>query len=179
MKNSAHRISKPNFLLVAGDGRNVGKTHLACKIIEHLSTLTAVVGVKVSPHFHSSETNNILFKTEDFIIAEEKEITQKDSSLMLQAGAKRVFFVMAKPEIIAEAFLELDKHLPKGPVICESGGLHEIVEPGAFIFVKKKDSEIQKRQHLKYAPEIVENDGTFFSFQPEKIDFQNNQIVLK
>ena len=45
------KIHKSNFLLVAGNGRNVGKTFLACEIIKQLSQKNEVTGVKISPHF--------------------------------------------------------------------------------------------------------------------------------
>jgi len=42
----------PNILLVSGNGRNSGKTTLACKIIERFSKDHEITGLKISPHFH-------------------------------------------------------------------------------------------------------------------------------
>ena len=92
------KVQKPNFLLIAGNGRNVGKTFLACKIIRQLSKKQEVIGVKVSPHIHPVNKGKIIIKKNGFIIIEEDQITQKDSSLLLQAGAQKVYFVMAARE---------------------------------------------------------------------------------
>ena len=179
MSSLPNKISKPNFLLIAGDGRNVGKTYLACKIISHLSKKLDVIGIKITPHFHKSEVKNILQQTKEFVIAEENEITEKDSSLLLQAGAKKVYFIMVKPDKIKEAFFELEKLLPVSPVVCESGGLNEVIQPGLFLFVKKKGVDIQKSNYLKYSPLLVENDGKDFTFHPESIQFINNRFSIE
>ncbi len=44
--------SMPNILLIAGTGRNVGKTLLACEIIQQLSKTMAVTAIKTSSHEH-------------------------------------------------------------------------------------------------------------------------------
>ncbi len=87
----------PKLILITGNGRNVGKTSFATEIIRHLSESIDIIGIKVSPHIHDlNEDLEIICKTQNFIVAEEKGRSKKDSSLLLQAGAKRVFFIMAE-----------------------------------------------------------------------------------
>lgn len=173
------RFEIPNLLLIAGNGRNVGKTFLACKIIKHLSINQEVIGLKISPHFHEIEKSKILIQSDKFVIIEETKLNKKDSSLMLQAGAERVFFVMAEQENLQAAFLQLKTFLPKKAIVCESGGLREYIIPGGFLFVKKENEKIIKSQQLKYSPIIVENNGSGFDFNTEKIEYTNNRFLIE
>jgi len=173
------KIKIPNLLLIAGNGRNVGKTTLACKIISYFASKTEVIGLKISPHNHNSNKSEIIFKNEKIIVAEEKKISTKDSSLMLQAGAKKVYFVMVKPEYLHEAVEHLINNLPNCLIVCESGGLNEWVAPGMFLMVKRKDEEIVKTHLLKHSPFIVNNDGKHFDFDIQNLEYGNLQISLK
>ena len=168
----------PNLLLIAGNGRNVGKTHLACKIIKHFSPYEEVTGLKISSHFHPIEKENIILENENFIIAEERNNGTKDSSLMLLAGAKKVYFVMSKRDYLKDAFNELFHLLPENLIVCESGGLHEFVKPGLFLFVKRADEKIVKKHLLEYAPIIVNNDGKNFDFNIQQIEFIKNKFRI-
>lgn len=171
-----NKIQVPNMLLIAGNGRNVGKTTLACRIIAHLSRQTEVTGIKISSHFHEYAKKPLIEVKGKFVILQEKEHTQKDSSLMLQAGASKVFFVMAKREYLHEAFLALNPLLGNNAVVCESGGLNEIVEPGLFLFVNEKDRPVEKYWHLETNPVPVQNNGTDFDMKIESISFGDHQI---
>lgn len=165
-------IKLPNLILIAGNGRNVGKTFLACKIIHQLSQKHEVYGLKITPHFHSFIETDVLFKNEKFIIVNETQINSKDSSLFLQAGARKVLFVMTKQEHLTEAFEYLQNHfLSNQIIICESGGLHELVTPGLFFFVKKNNEQIVKTQLLRFSPILVNNNGKEFDFDTLDIEF--------
>jgi len=179
MESLQRKISYQNILLVAGDGRNVGKTYWCRKCIEHLSKNTEVIGVKITPHFHDFLENDILIKTDDFVIIQEKEINQKDSSLMLQAGASTVYFVMCKKDKLAEAFQHLATYLSDNIVVVESGGLHEIIKPGLFFFMKNHDKEISKTDYLKFNPIIISNTGKEVDFDIQKIDCKHNKVFIK
>ncbi len=172
-------IKMPNLLLIAGNGRNVGKTTLACRIISLFAPKTAVTGLKISPHQHSFNNDDVLFKNEKITILDEKQNSLKDSSLMLQAGAKWVYFVMVKQEHFNDSIDILIDLLPKSLIICESGGLHEFVSPGLFLMVKQKEEKIVKKHLLQYSPIIVNNDGKDFDFDIQKLEFINHQINIK
>lgn len=173
------RNKMPNLLLIAGNGRNVGKTYFACRIIDFLSKKTEVCGVKISSHFHPINNADVLLENERFVILEEKRRTTKDSSLLLQAGAKKVLFIMATQENAAEAFEEVQSFLPQHAIICESGGLHEIITPGLFFFVNRNGQEIIKKHHLNHSPIIVNNNGEDFDFNINNINYSNHKFTLK
>ncbi|HSO84935.1 MAG TPA: hypothetical protein VLQ91_00175 [Draconibacterium sp.] len=169
-----------NFLLISGNGRNVGKTYFACQIIKYFSEKYLVTAVKISPHFHEIPENaDVLFNSEDFIVINETTITHKDSSLFLQSGAEKVLFVMVKPENLLKAFQFLKPLLQEGPVICESAGLGKIVRAGLSFFLKKKDEQNLKNQTQAQNSQIIENDGQFLNFNFDQIGFENNQFFLK
>ena len=169
-----------HMILIAGDGRNVGKTFLACKIIRHLSESAEVIGIKISPHFHDLQNEEyIVIKNDRYIIAEEKAITRKDSSLMLQAGAKKVYFIMTRQEHLKEAFSSISEKLLNHVIVCESGGLQELVQPGLFLFVKAKDQYIQKKHLLNNAPIIITNHNKSFDFDVKSIGYRSNQINVR
>jgi hypothetical protein len=173
------RIQIPNLLLIAGNGRNVGKTTLACKIIRRFTSETDVTGLKITPHFHPIKKADVIYKSDNFVIVNENQITGKDSSLMLQAGAKQVFFVMAKREFFHEAVDKLFQALPRDLIICESGGLHEWVTPGLFFMVKQTDETIVKTHLLTHSPIIINNDGQNFDFDINRLEFCNRKIIIK
>ncbi len=167
-----------NLLLIAGNGRNVGKTYFACEIIKSLAQKTVVYGLKISSHFHPVSNDSILEQNDKFTIAEETKRTRKDSSRMLQAGAKKVYFLMAPQTHLLEAFNHMSKLLPEVALVCESGGLHEFIQPGLFFFVNKNGASIKKHEHLQYKPIMVNNSGIAFNFNPKNIKYTNDGFGL-
>jgi hypothetical protein len=169
----------PNMILIAGAGRNTGKTSFACALIKKFSQDHRVTALKFSPHMHEGQnTDHIIFQTEEFIILKEQALSKKDSSLMLQAGASEVFFIQGDRSRIQEAFDHIKSHLTDGPVICESGGLHEYVEPGLFFFLKKGGSVTEGKQSaLIYNPIIL---GSFDEADQfvDKIRFESNKFLF-
>lgn len=133
---------KNSLLLVAGNGRNTGKTSIACKIIKTFSSKYKIISVKICPHFHEHDSENLLESSECISIIEEKHLTSKDSSLMLQAGASKAFYIQAKDAYIKPAFIKLQKYLDEDAfLICESGGLRHSFKPDVFLFVKNGGGE--------------------------------------
>ena len=169
-----------NFLIISGNGRNVGKTFFACRIIEFLSQNHAVTAVKISPHFHQiSENADMLINSEHLVVINETEISHKDSSLFLQSGAAKVFFVMANPEYPEKAFQFLKPFLTEGPVIFESAGLGEIINAGLSFFLKKPGDPILKNKPVAQHSHIIENEGGIMNFDITKIGFEDNKFDLK
>ncbi len=167
------------MILLAGNGRNVGKTTFALLIIRHLVKYGDVIGLKTSPHMHDlNEDLEVLIRTSDYVVAEEKGQSKKDSSLMLQAGAKRVFFIMAKDEFLEQAFSVITKKLEDAIVVAESGGLSTLITPGFFFFVKHPEDQITKKHSLKYNPIMVNNGDTGFDFEVERLSFKNKHIFI-
>ena len=179
LKTGNKRLNLSNLLLISGNGRNVGKTYLACEVIKALSKTHAVTGVKISSHFHPFNKENVIIENKNFVLLEEKELTQKDSSLMLQAGAEKVIFVMAEQQNLKEAFSHLNHLLSDNPIICESGGLAEFVDAGVFLFVKRENDEIVKSHLLEFLPKIIENGNSGFNLDIGKIKFSKNHFSLE
>jgi len=175
-----NRLYFGNLLLVSGNGRNVGKTFFACRIIELLAQKYPVTAVKISPHLHEiPENSDILYRTDDFVVINETEISQKDSSLFLQSGAKKVLFVMAKPENLNDVFQSIKPGLTNGPVVCESAGLGEIIDAGLSFFIKKPNEAIIKNHKQARRSQIIENNGQNLNFDITQIEFEDNQFKLK
>ncbi len=132
--------------MVAGNGRNVGKTLLSCRIIEHLCKSTDVYAVKISSHFHSLDKEaEIMTQTNDFCIVKETLQTRKDSSRMLMAGATEVFYVQCKNPNLPDMFETLQTYLPTDkPVIIESGGLYNFINPHTLYYIQGEDTSKQK-----------------------------------
>ena len=178
-------IVSPKLLLIAGTGRNTGKTTLACHIIRKFSAVQPIIGIKITPHFHKeSQSGKILINTADLFIAEETNpATEKDSSLMLFAGAQMVYFVMAGDEHLVEAYNEIHKRIPENAlIICESGGLRHKLVPGLFFMMTGKESGITKpatEKLMLLADRQIYFDGEKINFDLDVIEIVNNQWTLK
>lgn len=169
----------PNILLVAGTGRNIGKTILACRILEQLAKNHEPVGIKISPHFHPMEDEQeYVYQSENFGIIEEKSITKKDSSRMLQAGSARVFYVQCKKEYLSDALERLFPLLnQKAPVVVESGGLYDLAEPGLLLYIS--GNEIKKKIQIRPESNVIAlSQNEVKDFKEENIHFANGKFTI-
>ena len=178
-------LKLPQLLLIAGTGRDSGKTTLVCRIIQKFSALQSLVAIKITPHFHkNSESGKVLMDTENLYIAEETDSTTgKDSSRMLKAGASHAYFVMVKDENLEEAFMQIRGLIPPDSlIICESGGLRNHFNPGLFFMMNKKGTEAIKSSADKlipFADRVITFDGEKIDFNPDIIEIIDNQWCLK
>jgi len=176
---------KKNILLIAGTGRNVGKTLFACRLIEELACKNELVCIKVSPHFHKlSAEIEIIRDTENFSIAKENNKKgSKDSNRLFQAGCGKVYYVQAKDDHLPEVLSYFEKIISaETPVICESGGLRDLIEPGLFLMINKENNINIKPRAISYgqlADKWIEFNGDNFDFTAEKIVFTNNEWKIK
>ena len=167
----------PNLLMIAGTGRKVGKTTLACKVIRHISKKHNVVGIKISPHMHNQVNGQkIIAQGPDYLIIEETNPgSDKDSSRMLRAGATQVFSLQTKDRHFQAPFQTLMGLIPKGqPIVCESGALLNYAKPGLFILVKRQGQTAFKKgiDQLPYQPDRwVTFDGEGFDLEATGIQF--------
>lgn len=167
----------PQMLLIAGTGRNTGKTTLACGIIRKFGSICSIIALKITPHFHKNvESGKVIISSENLYIAEEPDAwTGKDSSLMLQAGALKSYFVMVADACLDEALQAIIPLIPPGSlVVCESGGLRSRIVPGLFFMMSTPGSDAVKQASEKLkllADRLITFDG-------EKIDFDLNAIEI-
>jgi hypothetical protein len=173
----------PNILLIAGDGRNVGKTTLACKIINKFSWENEITGLKITPHFHPlKETDNVIIKNENIVLVQEQSTdSHKDSSLMLQSGASKVYYLQVHDEYLSDAFESVVKLVGNVPIVCESGGLGKVINPGVFLFVRMLCCQVvntEKYEFSELADKLVTNNGSGFDFSLGELELNNNNWNL-
>ncbi|MBC35608.1 MAG: hypothetical protein CL663_06160 [Bacteroidetes bacterium] len=166
-----------SLMLIAGSGRNVGKTSLVCKLIDEKKSQTDLIAIKVSPHIHEEQDEKSkLFSGQGYAVYEEFDPNgSKDSSKMLKAGAKRVFYIQADDRRVGEAFSKLKEILPKLPIIAESGGLRHYYRPGLFLMCHKDDTEITKEKSLVLLPKV----NQIVHFENDSYENDIKSVVLK
>jgi len=169
-----NEISK-NILLISGSGRNIGKTSFIRKVIE-CNASQKPVAVKITPHFHEPTSGLLsISDTPNYRIFQEANRTSgKDSSLFLEAGAWKVFYIQAPDIYLKETFsLLVPQLLPDQPIVIESAALRKFIEPGLYLFIQKEDQEVKPSalEMRKLADCLVFSDGVQFSRNPESITF--------
>jgi len=143
------------LLLIAGSGQNVGKTTLACHILQNEKEKNPTA-VKITPHFHQITEGLVqIANGNNWALYEETSKTSnKDSALYLQNGAAKSYLIQTPDSGLTEAFSELKKILPpKNPVVIESAALINIIQPGLFILVLPAGNRIRKKySHCSVMP---------------------------
>lgn len=169
-----------NILLIAGTGRNVGKTRFAEKLIQHFSAEHQIIAVKISPHFHTILPDEVLvYNAPECIITQETKINHKDSSRMLQAGAQKVYYIQTEQEHLQQAFEMLLKLTGDLPLICESGGLNRIIKAGLFVLVAGDQIPPNKQHNLNHEPIIIPSNNGNPVFRAEEFLLHDNQWNYK
>jgi hypothetical protein len=159
----------PNLIIIAGNGRNSGKTSMCRRIIKESGT-SGISAIKISQHFHDPGEGVLLIsENKDFAIFEETNRgTGKDSAEMLRAGAGKVYFIQVTDGSAGSAFREVLSLIPSGkPIICESPSLINHYEPGIFIIMVSDDesgrkdiSEMKKHVHIEFTLERLNSTAT-------------------
>lgn len=165
-----------NLLIIAGTGTKCGKTTMACRLIEQYRGLK-ITAIKITPHFHETTPGlKALAEKDGYSIYEETDCEgPKDTSRMLKAGASRVVFAKVHDNRLTDAFNEIMKDVPSDtPVICESTGLRNYVEPGVFIIMTadtinkhKNINNLQDLPHVSFKLEKlgeIESLPVFFEY---------------
>jgi hypothetical protein len=148
-----------NLFLIAGNGRNSGKTTMVCRVTRQFSHL-GIISIKISPHFHEPSSGLVpVSKNTGYALYEETDRnSSKDTSRMLRCGAKRVFYAQVLEGYLGEAFNEVMNSIPKGcAIVCESPSLINYREPGIFVIMigengnyNKDISKMLMAPHLEY-----------------------------
>jgi hypothetical protein len=143
----------PRLIIVAGTGRNVGKTTVTCRIIDNFRN-SNITAVKISSHLHEPQYHlKLIFRGESYLIWEElSNSEQKDSSRFLASGATRSFYIQALKQNSVEAFSKLVELLPySSPMICESPSLATGIEPGVLVIVSGDNTSGETTKDIKWA----------------------------
>jgi hypothetical protein len=165
----------PRLLLIAGNGRESGKTTLACRLIRRIGDTVPVVAIKISPHKH--ETSNGIS-----IIEESSRTSGKDSARMLGAGALRSFYITAGDDELKDVIPLLTELSDNYYILCESGGLRKVIQPGLFVIVNESS-----RKHIKDTLEPLTGydhvwmnfNGTVFIPDEKNIYTENDQWQIR
>jgi hypothetical protein len=140
-----------------------------------LSNSVPLVAAKISPHqYDEGGGASNISDIRSFKVIEETSIQRaKDSSRMLEAGAKRSFFISSSDDQLNEAINAMMEIAGENVhIIAESGGLGEYIIPGLFFIVNLKDRVIEKesvRKSLAKNHILVTFDGIGFDLNINKI----------
>ena len=141
--------------MIAGSGRNVGKTFLAEKFIRELSRSQNVIGLKISSHMHVLN-DDVIVKAGDgvnWIIGQEQNHNSlKDSGRLLKAGVTKVIYAQIKMDkYLMEVINWLRTILLNDQiVVCESAALGQYILPGCAFFVSDANAGKQCSWDFNY-----------------------------
>ncbi len=175
-------IVRNNILLISGLGRDTGKTLLATKAIEKFCYL-GITALKVSPHFHSLQEQPLILGIQKFfeVYEETNPNGHKDSSRMLKAGAKKVYYIQCTDKTLERVLNIMIMHLDREtPIICESGALSKYLIPGIHVLmapIKRKTigQKVILKKDMKMAsgqPNVTLNISNYKEFI-NKLRFDN------
>ena len=176
-------VTFPNMLLIGSSGRKSGKTHLATAIIELNRRKTDIIGLKVTTIEkkdgtcpHGRKGCGVCSSMEgDYLVLEEKDGTlEKDTSLLLSAGAKKVYWLLVLEEALEKGAQELLKFIPHNSVIvAESNRLRLAVQPGLFVMLINRHSAIKpSAERVRSQADLsIETDGQSFDFPVDNIQY--------
>lgn len=173
-----------NILLISGSGRNSGKTTFACNIIKKISSREKVIGLKISPHVHITNDNQIeIEKGENYVVYKETDtLLAKDSSRMLAAGANEVYFVLCDDENLKfiDSFIERISENNQ-PIVCESGSFAGRYIAGKHILVEGNNPDYSKESFIhnrEKADLIIKSDTVFNGNVHSGISYYKNVWYL-
>ncbi len=190
MSNSIFKLDA--MLMIGSAGANAGKTELACALIKRFGRGCNIVGIKVTAIKardgqcpRGGQGCGVCSSLDgDFCITEETNpCSQKDTSRLLAAGARRVFWLRVMKTHLKEALTALLEVIGPGAVlICESNSLRRVVRPGLFLMVKHTDQKTLKNSAQTVAGFIdrtVVSDGERFDLDLDGILLVNGKWRLR
>ncbi len=165
----------PQLMIIAGTDCKVGKTTLACQVIDQLFRAhQPVIGIKITSHFHElPPTCDIIQQSKSCIIAlENSKVALKDSSRMLAAGAKQVFYIQST-DVSLPGVIEFLQQTIVGDVavVCESAALRRYVEPGIFLLLTKERHLVKNLDLVTWADAHLHD----FHFNFHHFQFSENR----
>jgi molybdopterin-guanine dinucleotide biosynthesis protein A len=185
-------IKLDGMLMIGSAGANVGKTELACALIKKFNKSTDITGIKVTTIRakdgecpRGGQGCGVCSSLDgDFHIFEETDSnSHKDTSRLLAAGAKRVFWLRVMKTHLKDGMRALlDIVEPDAVLICESNSLRQVIEPGLFFMVRRREQEkykISARDVKEHADRIIVTDPGGFDFNIERIKLIDKKWKLQ
>lgn len=184
-------IKMPGMLLIGSAGRNVGKTRFACGVIKKFSKTNDITAIKVTAIPEKSgrcprggEGCGVCTSLAgNFQITQETDRNSgKDTSQLLAAGAKRVYWLRCLKEYLAQGAAALTDTVGADCLsVCESNSLRLVAEPAAFVMLKHRDTNGYKSSAKaveKYSDRTISFDGSGFDFDPAKVSLVDGRWVV-
>lgn len=184
-------IKIPGMLMVGARCKSEGKTAFTCALIERFKSQHDIVGVKITTvdSFNADHHPEIADSNSDkcmgpYYITEEKKATRStDTGKMLDAGAKRVLWLLSLNSHLEQGVKVLLETLGEETVsVCESNRARSVIEPDVFIMVKGFEDKSWKpsaREVLKYSDRTVQSDGTKFDIDLDDIQLLHGRWTIK
>ena len=157
------------MLLVGSTARNTGKTTFCTEFINKWRELNKIIGVKITTihddnclcHHGDKGCGACTSFRGDYEITEEVSVSgSKDTSSLLRAGAKRVYWVRARKIRLMETAKQIMALISKDVVVvCESNSLLEHISPGVTVITHRngvKDIKPSAKPMLEKADFIVD-----------------------
>jgi molybdopterin-guanine dinucleotide biosynthesis protein len=171
-------IKMDSMLLIGSTTKKAGKTTLACSIIQHFCKTKDITAVKITP------IEDAIISKDDFVLTEEKSITgSTDSSRFLKAGAKEAFWLKVKKTSLQKGLDALLKEIDiNSLIVCESTSLRQIVEPGVFLMVTRKEHiEVKPsaKEILRLADRLISSDGKTIDFDINCLRLHNGKWTIR
>lgn len=181
IQRESERPGFDGMLLIGAEGRNAGKTELACAVISRFSRSFPVVGLKVTTIRGGGRSCprggagcGACDLDQPYCITEEKQRgTGKDTARMLESGARSVFWARCHADSLGACLAAFRERIQAGElVVAESNSLAHVVDPGLFLMLRERGASAAKpsaRAALRYADRIVLSDGASFDPGPEDL----------
>lgn len=170
----------PQFLLIGGATRNVGKTSFTVQTIQHFAQQIPIVGLKIKTlrgaedPFHGKDSHPL---ATGYLLREESYPNPEDTGRMMEAGAQRAFHIKCYEHALAQAIEAFVRQVGQAWVVCESNSVRRVLVPGVFLLIKHRDQpnnikpSAAELEHL--ADHIVWTDGYQHSFAPSQLSIQS------
>jgi len=139
--------------MIGSTGRNSGKTTFASQAIKHFSKTRPVIGLKVTTinEGHACPRGaggcGVCGAVKDAyeLIEETNTNIEKDTSLLLRSGAKKVYWLKVKRPHLEKGIAEfVEKIDSESLIICESNALRNVVQPGMFLMIDNEEEGLAK-----------------------------------
>ncbi|MFH0896126.1 MAG: hypothetical protein V2A54_16965 [Bacteroidota bacterium] len=171
-------MNLPGILQIGGTERNIGKTLLACRILEHFSKQHSITAVKISVIDNlpkGSPEKGYRDLSGKYLLTEENTDDKNSNTYrFLESGAVKAFWLRTRGEFFKEAFEFALKTIGQNQLmICESNHLRNYFKPGAFIMLYNHNAENYKESSLKIldlADIRIDADKDFNSFNSESLN---------
>jgi molybdopterin-guanine dinucleotide biosynthesis protein A len=185
-------IKIAGMLMIGAGDRKAGKTKFACSLISRFGSRREVIGIKATsiedaasgcPRGEEGCGACSSLEGHYYIFEETNRQAEKDTSRMLSAGARRVFWLRALKPHLEEGIKALIGIIGEGAVsICESTSLRRVVEPDVFILLRSAGGKMSKasaKEAARYADRVVTFDGDKFDIGVDEIELSGGRWLCR